>query len=143
MHIEFVQVYRSMKQWKGPGAYSSYGKVERGVATCRMAHTECVSTKGTGSVHYMNSHLCLRVAGGVRGQAVAAVLFQNREEGSCFCTGWISSTQHSLGRSPEEEDVGRERGESSKRSTTTCVSTFCLPTSLHVMRDYPGLSSSG
>ena len=52
-------------------------------------------------------HLCQCVAGGVLGQAVAAVPFQNREEGSCFCRGWISSMQHSAGRSPEEEGVGR------------------------------------
>lgn len=52
-------------------------------------------------------HLCQCVAGGVLGQAVAAVLFQSREEGSCFCRGWILSMQHSAGRSPEEEGVGR------------------------------------
>lgn len=91
-------------------------------------HTLSVPTKGTGSVHYMNSHLCRRVAGGVQGQAVAAVLFQNREEGSCFCTGWILSMQHSSDRSPEEDVGNRERGrrELQESTTTTCVSTFCL-----------------
>ena len=52
-------------------------------------------------------HLCRCVAGGVLGQAVAAVPFQNREEGSCFCRGWILSMRHSAGRSPEGEGVGR------------------------------------
>ena len=75
----------------------------------------------------MNSHLCRRVAGGVQGQAVAAVLFQNREEDSCFCTGWILSMQHSSDRSPEEDVGNRERGRRElQESTTTCVSTFCL-----------------
>ena len=103
-------------------------------------HILGVLTKGTGSVHYMNSHLCRRVAGGVQGQAVAAVLFQNREEGSCFCTGWILSMQHFSGRSPEEEGVGK-REERVAREVQ--LSTFCLPTSLHVMRDYPTLCPSG
>ena len=51
-------------------------------------------------------HLCQCVAGGVLGQAVAAVLFQNREEGSCFCRGWILSMRHSAGRSPEKVSEG-------------------------------------
>ena len=79
-----------------------------------MVYTECVvTTKGAGSVSYilsmvvvcLNLHLCRCVAGGVLGQAVAAVPFQNREEGSYFCRGWISSMRHSAGRSPEGEGV--------------------------------------
>ena len=73
---------------------------------------------------YMNSHLCRRVAGGVQGQAVAAVLFQNREEDSCFCTGWILSMQHSSDRSPEEDVGNRERG---RRSCKRVLLHVCLP----------------
>ena len=91
-------------------------------------HILSVPTKGTGSVHYMNSHLCRRVAGGVQGQAVAAVLFQNREEDSCFCTGWILSMQHSSDRSPEEGVGNREREEKLQEKynhTFYLLSTAC------------------
>ena len=110
---------------------ADYRKLEKGPINCRMAYTECVTTKGAGSV--LNLHLCRRVAEGVLGLVVAAVQFQNREEGSCFCRGWISSMRHSAGRSPGE-GVGRRE---SIKSTTSCMSTFCLPT---VMGDLPGLS---
>lgn len=106
-------------------------------------HILSVPTKGTGSVHYMNSHLCQHVAGGVQGQAVAAVLFQNREEGSCFCTGWILSMQHSSDRSPEEDVGNREREERVAREYYNYMCVYLLSTSLHVMRDYPTLSPSG
>lgn len=58
--------------------------------------------------------------------AVAPVLFQKWEVGSCVCRGWIASTQYSSGRSPDVclcvevgINVNREKAEDGAKGRMT------------------------